>query len=436
MRFGIVGGGWYSSHIALVLSREGHEVEIFEKNSDIFQGVSGNFGIRLHKGPHYPRSKATRQSCHETFTRFLEVYPDLVVPHEYSVYALGEVDALGYPARVSPDTFRQVCQESPECKEIRQEDFGYQNLQLAMILNEPSIVLGSRLRESFRKKLNNANILVHCNTPVAGLQSFGQQVSLTCSDGIEHHFDKVINTTGFQSIIPKDLKQCFPVDMEVVYQPCIALCYQDKTPSGKPISFIVMDGWFPCLMPYVDAEPFAHQYIMTHGCFTIMASCASHEEASAILSDLQDETVTTTIKRETEREMLRFWPEFKDRFHYIGWKGAVLAKIKTETEFRSGVTFEYQNVIYGFPGKVSNIFNFEDEVIRLIYNQHCISRNGVRYVSGGILDLAQQEIATKPAPGVPNTCTLNTLQQLSFLGTRKPSDEEPQRGQQFFVSHY
>ena len=50
MKIAIIGGGWTGCHLAISLSKKGHDVTILERNTDIFQGVSGNFGIRLHKG--------------------------------------------------------------------------------------------------------------------------------------------------------------------------------------------------------------------------------------------------------------------------------------------------------------------------------------------------------------------------------------------------
>ena len=50
MKIAIIGGGWTGCHLAISLSKLGHDVTILERNTDIFQGVSGNFGIRLHKG--------------------------------------------------------------------------------------------------------------------------------------------------------------------------------------------------------------------------------------------------------------------------------------------------------------------------------------------------------------------------------------------------
>ncbi len=115
MNIYIIGSGWYGCHIALYLVQAGHNVTLLERNSDIFQGTSGQFGIRLHSGPHYPRSAATRESCRRGGAEFKQHYPELVVPHQYSIYALGTLDADKNPSKVSQKNFESVCHESPEC---------------------------------------------------------------------------------------------------------------------------------------------------------------------------------------------------------------------------------------------------------------------------------------------------------------------------------
>lgn len=413
MVIGIIGAGWYGCHIALVLKKAGHDVMIFEKNDDLFKGVSGNFGIRLHKGPHYPRSHATRESCRESFVQFCETYPDLVVEHEFSIYALGKEDALGQPSKVTAEQFKEVCYESNECQALNLETTEFKELDFAAKLDEPSIVLGARLREAFRQKLIDAKIPVLCNLPVKSIQRQSDKTIVVTGDAVHRVFDKVINTTGYQSFIPDGLKNNFPVNMEAVFQPCLALCYQDKKPMSKPISFIVMDGWFPCLMPYVDEAPYKNRYIMTHGNYTIMGSYDTPQQAHKVLNELTDDFVLTKIKANAEREMCRFWPSFLGRFTYVGWKGSVLVKLKTQREFRSAVTFEHDNVIYAIPGKVSNIFNAAQEVVALIENQQCLDERGVRFMRNGVLDRARIEIEEKPGLGEANTCTLNTYEDLN-----------------------
>lgn len=59
----VIRGGWSGCHTALELASAGHEITLIEKGPELFNGVSGQFGICIHKGPHYPRSSGTRDSC-------------------------------------------------------------------------------------------------------------------------------------------------------------------------------------------------------------------------------------------------------------------------------------------------------------------------------------------------------------------------------------
>jgi len=162
-KIAIIGAGWVGVSAALELRKRGYEVTIYEKNADIFRGVSGTYGLRIHEGPHYPRSENTRKSCQRGHIRFRENYPDLVVPHEYSIYGFGDIDADGNPPKVDPETFRSVCQESQDCREIDPNYWGYHNLLNAFTVDEPSTVVGDRLRSEFWKYLNDANVDIICN---------------------------------------------------------------------------------------------------------------------------------------------------------------------------------------------------------------------------------------------------------------------------------
>ena len=141
----IIGAGWYGCHLALALKKNGHDVTLYEKNNTIFSEISGNFGIRLHAGPHYPRSLKTRESCRRGAQRFIEEYPDLVIKHEHAIYALGTTDAEGKASKTDKDMFHDVCAES-SAKQIQPKEYGYENLISAYNIDEPSIALGERVR--------------------------------------------------------------------------------------------------------------------------------------------------------------------------------------------------------------------------------------------------------------------------------------------------
>ena len=247
MKIGVVGGGWNGCHLAIEMKKEGHEVEVFEKLSDIFEGVSGKFGIRLHRGPHYPRSKSTRDSCQASFDKFRDLYPGLVIDHEHAIYAQGKLDAHGNPSKVSDKCFGEVCEESSKCHNLNLEDAGFEQVQAAYDLDEPSIAIGHRLRNFFRARLSESSIKLHLNTNVEKITRDNGMTVMMDSQGDSRIFDVVINATAYRSLIPDDIAQALPVDIDVTYQACIALCYEDTTPQKKPLSFIVMDGWFPCV---------------------------------------------------------------------------------------------------------------------------------------------------------------------------------------------
>ncbi len=417
----VIGGGWYGSHIALTLGSKGYNVTLYEKNSALFSEISGLFGIRLHIGPHYPRSQSTRKSCLTGFLGFSTKYPELIVAQDSSIYSIGETDARDQPSKVDSEEFAKVCAETSRCEVLDSpQDYGYKNLKIAIKVDEPSICVGRGLHDFFMRKLKEANVRVVCNYGIEStIKLTNGQIQVTSNESKEiRQFDYVINATSFQTLLPKQVSLPF----EVFYQPCLALVYKDTKPSSanaNPFSFIVMDGWFPCMMPIVkyddnnhdNKHEWSHEYVLTHGMWTILASYNNVENAREHLSKVDDNFVVDKVKPECEKEINRFWPSFEGRFKYVRWIGAVLAKIKNNREFRSSVTFQDKEsgMIYALPGKVSNIFDTEKEVNSLIENKNTLSTESYIYVKNGTLDTALPEFQ-EPVTS-RNTCDLQTFRE-------------------------
>lgn len=410
----VIGAGWYGSHIALNLKKQGFNVVLLEKNGRPFQEISGTFGIRDHAGPHYPRSPNTRESCARGAELFAQEYPNLINSHSYSIYALGNKDAEGLPSKVDLDTFKKVCSETKKHEEVDPKEWGYENVISAMNVEEPSIVVGERLRSTFENYFKETNIDVKYNFYVKKLESHDEKMHIVG----EHETiiaDYVINTTSFKELIPTN--ESLPFEMDVVYQACIALVYTDKYPSDKPFSFIGIEGAFPCIMPYDDRESTdttpIQKYILTHGKWTILGSFGAVQEANKRLKTLTDQFIKRNIKPLCEEQIKKFWPEFAERFEYSGWKGASLAKLKTEREFRSAVTFARDRIIHVFPGKVTNIFDAANESLAILKQENILTKGSYRYVKGGVIDKAMSEIREKPISD-RNTCLLQTLKEISI----------------------
>lgn len=413
MKICIIGGGWYGCHLSRKLSVAGHEITVIEKNGELFNGISGKFGIRLHAGPHYPRSLKTRESCRRDFNKFIREYESLVVPHEYSFYALGDLDVFNLPPKVDLKKFKSVCAETKLISETEYPDnWGFQHLQYIANIYEPSIAVGDRLQKGFKDYLRGHDIQFIFNTFVTKLTFNKNKVAVHNRNKKIGIFDRVINTTSYQ--FKRILSNVNKLPFQPKFQTCLGLIYKDKlAKSCRPFSFIVMDGFFPCLMPYADNSNCTKvdKYIITHGQWTILGTFDDVNEARFLLNSLTPDNIQF-LKNKCEDEMNKFWPTFKDRFEYCTWKGEVLVKLLTEVEFRSAVTYaDNPNLIHVIPGKVSNIFDVEEEVFKLIdFNSlDVIKENGYFYVRGGVLDDAISEIKEKPQENdIRNTCSLQT----------------------------
>jgi len=412
MKIGIIGGGWYGGHTARVLAKEGDDVTILEAGPHIFGRVSGMFGIRDHAGPHYPRSPKTRESCRRGAAEFDVLYPDLIIEHQYSIYGLGARDSSGMPSKVTPEQFQRVCEESKGCRPINPKAWGFNNqaMIVAFDVHEPSIAVGKKLRETWERFLEEDNIKVRCNYLVKKIEK--REGKVVINDELE--FDAIVNATSFQSFVPQ---KPLPFKIDIKYQVCLALVYEDLKSMPAPFSVIVMDGEFPCLMPYDDRtegeEDLNRNYIMTHGKWTIMCSLDTPEEARALLNKITDRFIEKKVKPRCEQHMMEFWPKFSERFRYKGWKGNVLAKIRSDAEFRSAVTFADENMVHIIPGKVTNVVDAARETSALLRGQNVLTDGNYRYTQGGVLDEALHEI--KSVITVRNTCDLQTYRELESL---------------------
>ena len=414
----IIGAGWYGVHTALQLAKEGkYHVILIEKNEKLFSELSGQCGVRLHQGLHYPRSPRTREACREGYEEFIKLYPDLMVEHDYSIYALGkEPDALKYPSKVSKDEFTRVCKsEYPESKSIDPDDYGYKGLHMAQEITEDSIKGGSELHAYFEPKLREAGVELRYGTTVDALNKLENgQIKVIIGESSETA-DSVVNATGFQALLPSK-NEPLPFNMQVKYQSCLIFLYEDTKPtSDKPFSFIVMDGAYPCIMPYgygrCDPQHSSPMYLLYHAQYTILGSADDQQGAKAISDKFIgfSEEQKREYRKNFEDAINIFWPDFDQRFKPIGYKVFNLAKIQCDKEFRSTVSFSRGGVIYIVPGKINDIQSIYKDVSALIKKEKILNEGTYFYRKGSSLDLGQNEIRETPKDGYFNTCSLQSL---------------------------
>lgn len=426
----IIGLGWYGAQCALHLSQSGaYDVTVFEQNQTLFSGISGTFGVRLHIGPHYPRSEETRENCRQGRSEFQETYPELINEHSHSIYSVGKRDVENKPSKVSSAQLRSICQEAltPGYKEIELATSDFSNeLESAFdIPEEASLALGPRLRQYFNEQLSHSSVTIKYNYEVSKITPKDGKYELIATTSIQNNhitaqtilcFDRVINATSFKAHVPRAL----PNPLKIIYQVCLALVYEALNPPEKPKSFIAMDGLFPCVMPYdlrnTDVGR-VNYYILTHAKYTNIMTADNLNEADNFLKG-EVPSLLPEIKKLSEADIVRFWPSFSSEFTYIGYRGVVLVKPAAETEFRSAITFEEKGIIHIIPGKVGDIFHVAREVETLIENNpdHIKQDGEFRYVKDGVLDKGKKELAL-PLSGDRNTSGLQTHTELRATPT-------------------
>jgi len=117
-----------------------------------------------------------------------------------------------------------------------------------------------------------------------------------------------------------------------------------------------------------------------------------------------------------EKDIKKFYPGFADRFDFVGADTGIGAKFRTQSDFRTAVTFQKNGMIYVFSGKVNNVFDAADEIARLLTTdeaQLCCEA-GYYYLPDGEFARSRSEILQKPTDRF-NTANLQTLLDLSHL---------------------
>lgn len=424
MKIAIIGAGWNGIHTALKLAQKGHLITIYESNVEILRGLSGTFGVRIHIGPHYPQSEATRKACQSDYLRFVKEYQDIIVEHDKSYYALGVSDVLGNPSRVDDDTFDGVCKEFHFDETInldKQSEFSRNNLSSLHSVHEPSALVGQPLRDKLLERLQKTNIKIKYSSKVTKVARKNNEFTIVINEAedVKETFDYVVNSTGFQSLIPKEP---LPFNMNVVSQICAVTLVEDQQPrSNKPFSFTVMDGRYPCIMPYLDGK--ANQYIIYHSLYTILATFSSYQESWNYLKEnIDDDYLYENVIAPSLEDISRFIPDAKSRFKVISTKMGILQKVDTNREYRGPIVFQSPDgMIYSVSAKITNVCSAADDVLFLTdpmrQNEILSLASGYRYVPGGTLDNAKEEISEEKTDH-NRTCAINRVNEL------KPKDQQ------------
>lgn len=230
----VVGGGIFGVTTAVRLARDGHSVELFEREPEILRAASGINQLRLHRGYHYLRSAETTIESIRTEISFRREYGDAIIDSGDQYYCIAKEGSL-----VSPEQFIGSCTKFGLHFRIVRPDFlNYQNIALCLQVHEGRID-PIALRRICTKRLKQSGVKVHLNNQ-ATPEIFDQ-------------FDFVVicayaNTNRLLSGHPHEMGE---YQFELCEKPIVVL---PRSFLGKGI--VVVDGPFMCVDPFGQTGKF------------------------------------------------------------------------------------------------------------------------------------------------------------------------------------
>lgn len=312
-------------------------VEVFEQSNDILSSASGNNQFRLHQGFHYARNHRTRIQSREGYGRFIERYARLSAPIGNNIYAVPHEDSL-----IDYLTYRIIMSASGlEFTEVNPLDYGIANCTGGLRVHERKL-LTSKARQHFAHRLAGSLSLNHKVTDVVNKND------CVFVDGVR--FDYAIDAT-WGALASHGINTFF--------EPTVLLYYQSE--SVGDFALTTVDG--PLCSIYPCEEP--SLYTLSSVPHTPLGRFDSSEQSWAFLNELTSD-MTEDKRIIMEKQIIKYFPNFKDKFEYVGPQFSVKTKISGSTDDRSCYVSKDKRLFRVLSGKIDTIFHASDTILSMI----------------------------------------------------------------------
>jgi hypothetical protein len=327
MKIAIIGGGWVGCHLASIL-KDQHNIILYEKNDEIFNGTSFNNQNRLHYGYHYARNYETRNLCRTTFDRFINDYGFCVSNIEKNFYCVPKKLSL-----IDLNTYLKIFDKYPSDLTIH----NFNNTEGCILTNE--------------KHINFEKIKSYFESDLEGLIKY-ENVDKEKLNEISKNSDLVIDATNnFMGLINTDF----------FYELTITLIY-NKINETIFDSVTFVDGELFSIYPYKD-----NKFTLTDVKLTPLRRFSTIDEIDDYKKIINDDFILKKVS-EFEDRVKVFMPKFNDYFEYDSYFLSIKSKINDESDSRYPVIKQKNNIVSCFTGKIQGIYIIEDYILNIINN--------------------------------------------------------------------
>lgn len=238
----VIGCGIFGAEIALKASLCGLSVTVYEANTDILVGASGNNQNRLHLGFHYPRDLETGRQSIRGFEAFKQTYAGCIEGEFQNAYFIANKGSL-----TSVETFLEFCERlGAAYKTILASDFPVKVRGADRgILCEEVVYDCGILRDLVWMRLCSEKIDVALGERVLKIKKFGERYRID-SQSREPLFADVVINCSYANInrLTKQLGYMVPERLfEYTVVPIIKL-------DIPKVGITIMDGPFMTILPH------------------------------------------------------------------------------------------------------------------------------------------------------------------------------------------
>ena len=230
MKIAIIGAGFFGSTIALKLSKK-HTVHLFEKEKDILNGASRVNQFRFHMGFHYPRSQKTIKEIKSSYKLFINFYSNKVFGNTKNYYAVANKGS-----KTSFNKYLRVIRRNYLNHKITPFKFPRTS---KLILTNEKVLDYFKFKKILKQKIKKSSIKLFLKKQF--------------SKNLLNNYDKIIvctyssNNKLLRSLSSKYVKK--KNRFELIEKILVKLPKKFKNHS-----YVVIDGKFVCLDPYLGTN--------------------------------------------------------------------------------------------------------------------------------------------------------------------------------------
>lgn len=230
MKIAIIGSGFFGSTLAIYLSKK-HKVDLYEKQKSIFNGASSANQFRFHSGYHYPRSQKTVHEIKKSKKDFISFFGDSVFQDTINYYPVAKGGKINFKK------YLEFLRKNNLPFKVRKMFHHVPTIQGTVLVKEKILnFFKTKLILKNKLKNKNINLLLNKEFRKSYLSKYDKVIISTYSNN-----NNVLSKLGIKNI--KQFKY------ELVEKIVI------KLPNKyKKQSFVVIDGNFVCVDPYLGTS--------------------------------------------------------------------------------------------------------------------------------------------------------------------------------------